>query len=127
MSNHSPRLDYREKEFPMTNKDFQRIADLAGRYTGIVLGEHKQDMVYGRIARRVRKLHLMSFTAYLDFLEENLEKELSNFINVITTNLTSFFREKHHLQNRILYPCSKHRESLRRPSDHACEYQNPRL
>ena len=74
MSNHSPRLDYREKEFPMTNKYFQRIADLAGRYTGIVLGEHKQDMVYGRIARRVRKLHLMSFTAYLDFLEENLEK-----------------------------------------------------
>jgi len=98
MSNHSPRLDYREKEFPMTNKDFQRIADLAGRYTGIVLGEHKQDMVYGRIARRVRKLHLMSFTAYLDFLEENLEKELSNFINVITTNLTSFFREKHHFE-----------------------------
>ncbi len=98
MSNHSPRLDYREKEFPMTNKDFQRIADLAGRYTGIVLGEHKQDMVYGRIARRVRKLNLMSFTAYLDFLEENLEKELSNFINVITTNLTSFFREKHHFE-----------------------------
>ncbi len=89
-------VDYREKEFPMTDKDFQRIAGLAGRYTGIVLGEHKRDMVYGRIARRVRKLNLMSFTHYLDFLEANQDKELSNFINVITTNLTSFFRENHH-------------------------------
>ncbi|MBQ0729691.1 MAG: chemotaxis protein CheR, partial [Oleispira antarctica] len=80
----------------MTSKDFERIADLAGRYTGIVLGEHKHDMVYGRIARRVRKLNLSSFTAYLDFLEANLQQELSNFINVITTNLTSFFRENHH-------------------------------
>ncbi len=80
----------------MTNKDFERIAELAGRYTGIVLGEHKRDMVYGRIARRVRKLNLMSFTLYLDFLEDNPKQELSSFINVITTNLTSFFRENHH-------------------------------
>lgn len=80
----------------MTDKDFQRIAGLAGRYTGIVLGEQKRDMVYGRIARRVRKLQLDSFTKYLDFLEANLQEELSSFINVITTNLTSFFRENHH-------------------------------
>lgn len=89
-------VNYREKEFPMTDKDFQRIAELAGRYTGIVLGEHKRDMVYGRIARRVRKLNLDSFTRYLDFLEANPQQELSSFINVITTNLTSFFRENHH-------------------------------
>ena len=37
MSTHTA-VDYREKEFPMTNKDFERIADLAGRHTGIVLG-----------------------------------------------------------------------------------------
>jgi chemotaxis protein methyltransferase CheR len=98
-------IDYREKEFPMTDKDFQRIAGLAGRYTGIVLGEHKKDMVYGRIARRLRKLNINSFSKYLDFLEANVEKELSNFINVITTNLTSFFRENHHfdyLQKTVL-------------------------
>jgi chemotaxis protein methyltransferase CheR len=98
-------IDHREKEFPMTDKDFQRIAGLAGRYTGIVLGEQKRDMVYGRIARRVRKLKLDSFTRYLDFLESNIEQELSDFINVITTNLTSFFRENHHfdyLQKTVL-------------------------
>jgi chemotaxis protein methyltransferase CheR len=98
-------IEYREKEFPMTAKDFQRIAELAGRYTGIVLGEHKQDMVYGRIARRLRKLNIPTFSQYLNFLEANIDKELSNFINVITTNLTSFFRENHHfdyLQETVL-------------------------
>ncbi len=98
-------VNYREKEFPMTDKDFKRIAGLAGQYTGIVLGEHKRDMVYGRIARRVRKLNLDSFCNYLDFLESNPQQELSSFINVITTNLTSFFRENHHfdyLQEKVL-------------------------
>ena len=98
-------VNYREKEFPMTDKDFQRIVKLAGHYTGIVLGEHKRDMVYGRVARRVRKLNLDSFSNYLDFLENNPQQELSSFINVITTNLTSFFRENHHfdfLLKRVL-------------------------
>ena len=96
MSSTNTGINYREKEFPMTDQDFQRIAKLAGQYTGIVLGEQKRDMVYGRIARRVRKLQLISFCSYLDYLEGNLKEELSNFINVITTNLTSFFRENHH-------------------------------
>lgn len=98
MANDSEKTDHRDKEFPMTDKDFQRISELAGRYTGIVLGDHKRDMVYGRIARRVRKLNLFSFTDYLDYLEANITQELSSFINVITTNLTSFFRENHHFE-----------------------------
>jgi len=105
MSRVKVEIDYREKEFPMTAKDFKRIAELAGRYTGIILGEHKQDMVYGRIARRLRKLNINSFSKYLDFLEANIDEELSSFINVITTNLTSFFRENHHfdyLQKTVL-------------------------
>lgn len=82
----------------MTNKDFKRIVSLAGKYTGIVLGEHKRDMVYGRIARLVRKNRMQKFADYLDFLEANPERELSEFINAITTNLTSFFRENHHFE-----------------------------
>ena len=110
-------MDYQGKEFPMTHKDFQRIASLAGRYTGIVLGDHKQDMVYGRIARRVRKLNLTDFSSYLDYLEANLDEELSNFINVITTNLTSFFRENHHfeyLQKTVLTELKRKNSATKR-------------
>lgn len=87
-----------DKEFLMTDQDFKRIVDLSGKYTGIVLGEHKKDMVYGRIARRIRKLAHSSFSQYLNFLEANPDQELSEFINAITTNLTSFFRENHHFK-----------------------------
>lgn len=98
-------INYGDKEFPMTDEDFKRIVHLSGRYTGIVLSDHKRDMVYGRIARRVRKLGLSTFSDYLNYLEQNTTAELSNFINVITTNLTSFFRENHHfeyLQSTVL-------------------------
>lgn len=84
------------KEYEMTDGDFRKISSLAGKYTGIVLGDHKRDMVYGRIARRVRKLGMETFAEYLTYLENNPDKELSDFINAITTNLTSFFREGHH-------------------------------
>ncbi len=85
-----------EPEFDMTDRDFNTIAELAGRHTGIVLGPHKRTMVYGRIARRIRATGLVSFQRYLAYLEQHPDQELSHFINAITTNLTSFFREPHH-------------------------------
>jgi len=102
-----------EKEFPMTNKDFKRIVSLASKYTGIVLGEHKRDMVYGRIARLVRKNRMQKFADYLDYLEANPDRELSEFINAITTNLTSFFRENHHFDvlEKQVFPELKRKNS----------------
>ena len=92
-------------EFVMTDADFAEISRLAGEHTGIVLGPHKRNMVYGRIARRIRALGLDSFKTYLQFLNDNPREEMSNFINSITTNLTSFFRESHHfdyLETKLL-------------------------
>lgn len=85
-----------DKEFLMTGRDFDEIADLAYKHTGIVLGRHKANMVYGRIARRLRQLGIGTFREYLTFLNKNFEKESTDFINLITTNLTSFYRESHH-------------------------------
>lgn len=83
-------------EFVMTDDDFTRISDLAYRYTGIVLGPHKRDMVYGRLARRLRSLKLSRVGAYLALIEDPEGEEVSQFINAITTNLTAFFRESYH-------------------------------
>ena len=84
------------REFHMSEKDFKAISELAYKYTGIVLGDHKQDMVYGRLARRMRDLQLTSFVDYCQLIQETSQPEVSRFINAITTNLTSFFRESHH-------------------------------
>jgi chemotaxis protein methyltransferase CheR len=85
------------KEFVFTERDFTRIRVLIHQCAGIALSEHKQDMVYGRLSRRLRAVGVPSFSAYLDDLERNPDSaEWSAFINALTTNLTSFFREPHH-------------------------------
>ncbi len=84
------------REFPMTDDNFSAISELAHNYTGIVLGAHKRDMVYGRLARRTRSLGLSDFNEYCELISSPSSPEISFFINAITTNLTSFFRESHH-------------------------------
>lgn len=86
------------REFAFTDKDFKTISERVYQACGIVLGPHKREMVYSRLARRIRAYGLPSFAAYLDFLETHSDLEFSNFINAITTNLTSFFREQHHFE-----------------------------
>ncbi len=86
-----------DREFAFTHKDFEYIRDLVGERTGIVLSDHKVDMVYGRLARRLRQLDISSFQNYLSVLEDKSNSdELIEFTNALTTNLTSFFREPHH-------------------------------
>ena len=92
------KADFAAREFPMTLGDFEFIRRLAREHSGIELGDHKKEMIYSRIVRRLRTLQLSSFEQYCQYLESNLEHELTPFINAITTNLTSFFREPHHFE-----------------------------
>ncbi len=84
-----------EREFEFSRSDFEHIRDLVGDRTGIVLSDHKIDMVYGRLSRRLRQLGIKKFAEYLTRLEGD-DHELVEFTNALTTNLTSFFREPHH-------------------------------
>lgn len=85
-----------EKEFPMTASNFDFIKAVAYEKTGIKLSDHKKNMIYSRLARRLRELGLSHFDDYCEILAQDSHPELSNFINAITTNLTAFFREPHH-------------------------------
>jgi chemotaxis protein methyltransferase CheR len=95
----------REREFIFTTEHFVRVRDELYDYAGIVLADHKQDMVYNRLVRRLRDLNLVSFDDYLIFLNSD-SAEFTKFINAMTTNLTSFFREKHHFEfiNKTIIP-----------------------
>lgn len=84
-------------EFHFTDSDFSKIRTLIHRRAGIALGEQKRQMVYSRLSRRLRELQLSGFSSYLDLLESRQDgEEWQSFINSLTTNLTSFFREAHH-------------------------------
>src|SRR3954468_11957028 len=85
------------KEFDFTVRDFERVRALIYKRAGIALADSKQEMVYSRLARRLRAIGIRSFEAYLDGLERRLDSnEWEAFTNALTTNLTSFFREAHH-------------------------------
>jgi chemotaxis protein methyltransferase CheR len=85
------------KEFNFTRSDFERVRALIYGRAGISLADSKQEMVYSRLARRLRATGIVSFGTYLDQLEAgNMKAEWESFTNALTTNLTSFFREAHH-------------------------------
>lgn len=84
------------REFLYTDADFQRVRALIYKHAGITLAPVKRDMVYSRLARRLRQTGQTTFAAYLDALASSNGREWEEFVNALTTNLTSFFREEHH-------------------------------
>lgn len=105
------------RELEFTDKHFQRIRTFVTRQTGIVVNDSKMDMVYGRLARHVRHRYAGSFDAFCTAFESNNPEEQDALINAITTNLTAFFREKHHfqyLQERLLPQLQKQNAASRK-------------
>jgi chemotaxis protein methyltransferase CheR len=89
--------DKSEHEFSFKSVDFDRVRRLIYAKAGISLSTSKQDMVYSRLSRRLRATGKKTFSDYLDILENSKETpEWEQFVNALTTNLTSFFREPHH-------------------------------
>jgi chemotaxis protein methyltransferase CheR len=87
-----------EHEFEFTDAEFKRLREIVHARTGIALSEAKRELVYGRLARRLRKLKLESFAEYCQLVEAGESAELQELTNAITTNLTSFFREGYHFE-----------------------------
>jgi len=85
------------QRLPLSDIHFRRISELIYQRAGIVLADHKREMVYNRLVRRLRILGLNDFGSYLAMLESDTSSaEWQAFINALTTNLTAFFREAHH-------------------------------
>jgi chemotaxis protein methyltransferase CheR len=107
----------RVREFEFGNEDFEALRKLVKEITGINLSDQKRELVYGRLARRLRVLHLRTFAEYRDLLASDGGREIGEFCNAITTNLTSFFRESHHfeyLRDQVLQPMVANRTASRR-------------
>jgi chemotaxis protein methyltransferase CheR len=88
--------DSKVREYDFTQTDFERVRKLIYKHAGISLSTGKQNMVYSRLARRLRATGFDSFDEYLDYLERGNPEEWEAFTNALTTNLTAFFREQHH-------------------------------
>ena len=107
----------RAREFAFGNEDFEALRKLVKELTGINLSAQKRELVYGRLARRLRTLGLRTFAEYRELLSCDGGREISELCNAITTNLTAFFREAHHfdyLREQVLKPLAAGSAGLRR-------------
>jgi chemotaxis protein methyltransferase CheR len=86
------------REFDYTRDDFHFLRKMSNEYSGILVPDDKFDMFYSRLSKRLRLLGLSNFKDYCRYLEQNPDTEFTEFINAVTTNLTSFFRENHHFE-----------------------------
>ncbi len=86
------------REFEYTLADFDRLRTISNQHSGILVPDDKFDMFYSRLSKRLRLLGFSTFKEYTEYLLDQPDLEFTEFINAITTNLTSFFRESHHFE-----------------------------
>lgn len=81
----------------LTERDFRKISGLVYRHCGINLHDGKKELVRARLSKRLRAGNFRTFSEYTrHVLEDKTGKEFSILIDVLSTNLTGFFREKQH-------------------------------
>jgi len=87
-------------EFILTDSDFAIIAKILHDDSGILLLPSKSNLVYSRLAKRLRVLGLGSFKEYCGFIAgaEGASERMS-MLAALTTNVTHFFRENHHFEH----------------------------
>lgn len=87
MSNFHQMLEVDE----MDESTLEKFIKLVHLYTGITMSFSKKSLLQGRIRPRLKKLGLTTYQSYLDLISENKD-ERQEFINIVTTHETSFFR-----------------------------------
>ena len=92
------RATARAREFLFEDEDFEAISALVKSLTGINLTRQKRELVYGRLAVRLRAMGLRTFREYRRIVAEDAQEQV-RMCNAITTNLTYFFREPHHFEH----------------------------
>ena len=87
------------------DSEFAFLRAFVYEHCGISLGEHKRQLVQGRLLRRLRALKLKNFESYCELLRRDPHGELGELASAISTNVTAYFRESHHfdlLTNELL-------------------------
>ena len=99
---------------------FHEYQRLIYEESGIWLGDHKQALLTGRLAKRIRMLGLSGMQEYFDLITQpDQQHERAVMIDCITTNETHFFREPRHFSYLV-------KEVFPRWHDEAAASKRPR-
>lgn len=81
----------------MDKKTFNKIREIVYEKSGISLGEQKEALVSARVSKRMRELSISDSRDYLKYvIEDESGEELVSLLDVISTNVTYFYREADH-------------------------------
>lgn len=84
---------------PMSDDEFRIIRDSIYSHCGIYFDDDSKYLLEKRLARRLSALSLNNFREYYHFLkyDRNKDQEMTDIMDVLTTNETYFFRESFQL------------------------------
>lgn len=91
----------------LTEDDFSRISQIVYDHCGINLHDGKKELIRARLSKKLRLGGFRTFSQYMEHIaEDQTGREFSDFIDVLSTNLTSFFRERPHFEylSQVLLP-----------------------
>lgn len=85
---------------PMSEEEFRLIRDLIHGHCGLFFDRDTKYLLEKRLAARLVRHHMESFREYYHFLkyDRDREQELSDIMDLLTTNETYFFREAFQLK-----------------------------
>ena len=84
----------------MDDAEFQTLRGLLQDASGIKLGNEKRSLVQARLSGRMKTVGAPNFAGYLERVRtDSSGGELRTLIDLLSTNVTSFFREPHHFEH----------------------------
>jgi chemotaxis protein methyltransferase CheR len=90
-------LTSRTSSVDITDAEFEALATIAAREAGLSIPLSKKSLVQSRVARRLRMLNIETCHDYLSLVADS-PIETRELISVLTTNVSSFYRERHHFE-----------------------------
>lgn len=88
----------------LSDAQFDRIVGIAAAEAGLSIPHSKKSLVQSRVTRRMRKIGIERCDDYVRRLDDDVS-ERHELTCVLTTNVSHFYREKHHfdiISNSIL-------------------------
>lgn len=95
--------------------EFERVRRLVYDHAGIDLREGKEELVAGRLGKKLRESGCPSYQEYLNQVAADKSGEsLTALIDALTTNFTSFMRESAHFDfmRNTIFPMLARRSSI---------------
>lgn len=101
---------------PLQRREFEQFKGLLYESFGIDLREGKEELVAARLGKKIRELGFRTYSQYFDFVTTGRDSNaLSDMVDLLTTNHTSFFREATHFEflRHVFNHLKSHRKQIK--------------